>query len=58
MKLKIHKIPKIEMFGIDIIKNMLFFTLFVVIFLFLLAVIVAPSIKNLKKQKKSIFLQK
>jgi len=58
MKLKIPKIPKVEMFGIDIIKNMLFFTLFVVIFLFLLAVIVAPSIKKFKETKKEYFITK
>jgi len=58
MKLKIPRIPKIEMFGIDIIKNMLFFTLFVVIFLFLLAVIVAPSIKKFKETKKEYFSSK
>ena len=51
MKLKIPKIPKVELFGIDIIKNMLFFTLFVFIFLLLLAISVAPSIKKFKKDK-------
>jgi len=56
MKLKIPKIPKIEMFGIDIIKNMLFFTLFVIIFLSLLGVFVAPSIKKFKLQKKEYFI--
>jgi hypothetical protein len=55
MKLKIPKIPKITMFGIDIIKNMLFFTLFVFIFLFLLGVIVAPSIKKFKSIKTQYY---
>jgi len=58
MKLKIPKIPKIEMFGIDIIKNMLFFTLFVFVFLFLLGVFVAPSVKKFKEQKKQYFITK
>ena len=58
MKFKIPKIPKIEMFGIDIIKNMMFFTLFIIIFLFLLGVIVAPSIKSFKEIKKEYFLTK
>ena len=56
MKLKIPKIPKIEMFGIDIIKNMLFFTLFVFIFLLVLGVLVAPSIKKFKIQKQEYFV--
>jgi hypothetical protein len=51
MKLKIPKIPKITMFGIDIVKNMLFFALFIFVFLFLLGVIVAPSIKKFKSTK-------
>ena len=51
MKFKIPKIPKVELFGIDIIKNMMFFTLFVFIFLLLLAISVAPSIKKFKKEK-------
>jgi len=58
MKIKIPKIPKIEMFGIDVIKNMLFFILFIFIFLFLLGVIVAPSIKNFKIIKKEYFTTK
>jgi len=53
---KIPKIPKIEMFGIDIIKNMLFFTLFVFIFLFLLGVFVTPSIKKFKINKKEYYI--
>ena len=56
MKLKIPKIPKIEMFGIDIIKNLLFFTIFVVVFLSLLGMFVAPSIKKFKAQKKEYFI--
>jgi len=58
MKLKIPKIPKIEMFGIDIIKNMLFFTLFVVVFLILLGILVAPSIKMFKLQKREYYITK
>jgi len=56
MKLKLPKIPKVEMFGIDIIKNMLFFTLFVFVFLLLLGVLVAPSIKKFKVQKREYFI--
>jgi hypothetical protein len=58
MKLKLPKIPKVEMFGIDVIKNMLFFTLFVVVFLFLLGIIVAPSIKKFKEYKHNYFTTK
>jgi len=56
MKLKIPKIPKIEMFGIDVIKNMLLFTLFVFVFLLLLGVLVAPSIKKFKVKKREYFI--
>jgi len=58
MKLKLPKIPKVEMFGIDIIKNMLFFTLFVVVFLILLGILVAPSIKMFKKEKRDYYTVK
>ena len=56
--MKIPKIPKIMMFGIDIIKNLLFFTLFIIIFLFLLILIVAPTIKKFKNSKKEFFKTK
>jgi len=58
MKIKLPKIPKITMFGIDIIKNMLFFTLFIFLFLFLLGVIVAPSIKKFKSIKTEYYQTK
>jgi len=56
MKLKITKIPRIEIFGIDIIKNFSLFTLFIFIFLLLLATLVAPSIKKFKKEKKNYYI--
>ena len=53
--MKSFKLPKIEMFGIDLIKNFLLFALFVFIFLLLLATLVAPSIKKFKKVKKNYY---
>ena len=53
MKLKIPKIPKVEMFGIDIVKNFLLFFLFFVIFILLLVVLVAPTIKKFKGTSKN-----
>jgi hypothetical protein len=50
MNIKI-KLPKVTLFGIDVIKNILLFSLFIVVFLFLLAVLVAPSIRYFKTQK-------
>ncbi|NPA54935.1 MAG: hypothetical protein GXO40_01055 [Epsilonproteobacteria bacterium] len=56
--INLPKLPKIEMFGIDIIKNMLFFVLFVIVFLVLLALFVAPSIKKFKSVKDEYYQTK
>jgi len=56
--MKLPKLPKIEMFGIDIIKNMLFFTTFIIIFLLFLAIFIAPTIKKFKIEKKNYFITK
>ena len=58
MKLKIPKIPKVEMFGIDIVKNFLLFFLFFVIFILLLVVLVAPTIKKFKEIKYNYYTTK
>jgi hypothetical protein len=55
MNFKIPKIPKIVLFGIDIVKNMAFFILFIVIFLSLLGIVVAPTIKRFKTSKNDYF---
>jgi predicted PurR-regulated permease PerM len=58
MKLKLPKLPKVEMFGIDIVKNFLLFFLFFVIFLILLAFVVAPTIKKFKEIKQNYYITK
>ena len=55
MKVKIPKIPKVEVFGIDIVKNFLLFALFFTIFLILLAFLVAPTIKKFKDIKYNYY---
>jgi len=55
IKLPKIKLPKIYLFGIDIVKNMLFFTLFIFITILSIAVIIAPSVKNFKKNQKEYF---
>ncbi|WP_457565101.1 hypothetical protein [Caminibacter sp.] len=59
MKLKINipkfKIPKIKIYGIDVIKNFLFFTLFIIITLIAIAFIIAPSIRYFKKHQKTYY---
>jgi len=58
MKFKLPKIPKVEMFGIDIVKNFLLFFLFFVIFILLLVVLVAPTIKKFKEIKQNYYTTK
>jgi hypothetical protein len=55
IKLPKIKLPKIYLFGIDIVKNMLFFTLFIFITILSIGVIIAPSVKNFKKNQKEYF---
>jgi hypothetical protein len=58
MKLKIPKLPKVEMFGIDIVKNFLLFFLFFIIFMLLLVFLIAPTIKKFKETKKNYYTTK
>ena len=58
LKIKIPKIPKIILFGIDVIKNLMFFILFIVFSLILLATMAAPAIKYFKKEKAIYMVDK
>lgn len=58
MKLKLPKLPRVEMFGIDIVKNFLLFLLFFIIFMFLLIFLIAPTIKKFKEIKKDYYTTK
>jgi len=57
MKIKLSKvkIPKIYIYGIDVIKNFLFFTFYIIITLIAIAFIIAPSIKIFKKHQSYYF---
>jgi hypothetical protein len=59
MKIKLSKpkfkIPKIYIYGIDVIKNLLFFTLYIIITLLSIAFIITPAIKNFKKAQKEYY---
>jgi hypothetical protein len=52
------KIPKIKIYGIDIIKNLLFFTFFIILTLFSIGLIIAPSIKIFKKYQTKYYKTK
>jgi hypothetical protein len=52
------KIPKVEMFGIDIIKNALLFSLFFIVFLLFLVVLLVPTIKKFKTIKTDYYQTK
>ncbi len=49
------KIPRVYIYGIDVIKNFLFFTLYIIITLITIAFIIAPSIKTFKKNQALYF---
>jgi uncharacterized membrane protein YhiD involved in acid resistance len=51
MKINLPKLPKLMFMGIDIIKNFLFFTFFIILSLFFLATMAAPAIKFFKSKK-------
>jgi len=59
MKIKLSKpnlkIPKIYIYGIDVIKNLGFFTLYIIITLLSIAFIIAPAIKHFKKNQKQYY---
>jgi len=52
------KIPKIKIYGIDVIKNFLFFTLFIIITLAIIAFLISPAIHSFKKAKKEYYQTK
>ena len=52
------KIPKIKIYGIDVIKNSLFFFFYIVFTLLIIAFILAPSVKLFKKAKNQYFQTK
>jgi len=51
------KIPKIKIYGIDVIKNFLFFTLFIILTLLVIAFIISPAIHKFKSSK-ALYYQK
>ena len=55
MKLNIPKIPKITIYGIDVIKNFIFFTIFIIITLLVIAFIISPAINSFKQTKKEYY---
>ena len=58
INLKKLKLPKIKVYGIDVIKNFLFFFFYIILILVIIATILAPSVKLFKKTKKEYFLAK
>jgi len=58
MKKISFKIPKVEIFGIDIIKNALLFSLFFIVFLIFLVILLVPTIKKFKEIKTTYYQTK
>jgi len=58
INIKTVKIPKIKVYGIDVIKNFLFFTLFIILTLLSIALIIAPSIKIFKQNQNKYYNNK
>jgi hypothetical protein len=52
------KLPKVKIYGIDVIKNFLFFTLFIVLTLVFIAFIISPAIHAFKKSKTKYYKAK
>ena len=50
------KLPKLKIYGIDVIKNALFFAFYIFLTLFIIAFIIAPSVRVFKNTKNSYFL--
>ena len=57
IKLK-FKIPKIKVYGIDVIKNFLFFAFYIILTIIIIATILAPSVKTFKQAKQEYFQTK
>jgi len=55
IKLK-FKLPKLKIYGIDVIKNSFFFAFYILLTLFIIAFIIVPSVKLFKKTKNYYFL--
>jgi len=49
------KLPKVKVYGIDVIKNALFFTFYIFLTLFIIAFIIAPSVRTFKNTKNDYF---
>jgi hypothetical protein len=52
------KLPKVKIYGIDVIKNFLFFTLFIVLTLVFIAFIISPAVHSFKKSKTKYYKAK
>ena len=52
------KLPKLKIYGIDVIKNALFFAFYILMTIFIVAFIIAPSVKTFKNSKSKYFLSK
>ena len=55
IKLSSLKLPKIKVYGIDVIKNFLFFTFYIILTLFIIATILKPSVKMFKQTRQAYF---
>jgi hypothetical protein len=49
------KLPKIKIYGIDVIKNFLFFVLFIFLTLLSIGLIIAPAIRTFKKYQSEYY---
>jgi len=52
------KFPKIKFYGIDVVKNFLFFIFFIVLTLIFIAFVISPVVHIFKKSKKSYYQYK
>ena len=55
MKSKMHKIPKIVIYGIDVVKNSIFFISFIIITTLIVSFIISPAINDFKQTKKEYY---
>jgi len=55
IKLPSLKLPKVYVYGIDVIKNFLFFVLFLFITFFSIVLIIAPAVKKFKQHQKEYY---
>ncbi|ACM93253.1 hypothetical protein NAMH_0261 [Nautilia profundicola AmH] len=52
------RLPKVKIYGIDVIKNFLFFTLFILLTLLFIAFVISPAIHAFKSSKKEYYQTK